>query len=151
MMPVTYDTFGNIASAVVNEGAAMRTINPDTIIKPASAYAQAVLLSSIGGQRLLISGQVGVTPDGKTEAGMRAQMERTWTNLLTVLFTADFEIKHLIKVTTFVTEPGQTALYRELRDSALQGHLCAATYLQVAGLASPDFLVEIEAEAVKPS
>jgi enamine deaminase RidA (YjgF/YER057c/UK114 family) len=29
--------------------------------------------------------------------------------------------------------------------------LCTATYLQVAGLASPDFLVEIEAEAVKPS
>ena len=41
-------------------------------------------------------------------------------------------------------------LARQVRDTALQGHLCAATYLQVAGLASPEFLVEIEAEAVKP-
>jgi 2-iminobutanoate/2-iminopropanoate deaminase len=128
----------------------MKTINPDTIIKPASAYAQAVLLPPSAGHRLVISGQVGQSPDGKTESGMRAQMERTWSNLLAVLAEAGFERKHLIKVTTFVTEPGQTALYRELRDKALQGHLCAATYLQVAGLASPDFLVEIEAEAVKP-
>jgi hypothetical protein len=35
-----------------------------------------------------------------------------------------------------------------MRDRKLGGHLCAATYLEVAGLASPQFLVEIEAEAV---
>ena len=128
----------------------MKALNPDTIIKPASAYAQAVLLPPTGGERLVISGQIGMTPDGRVETGMRAQMERTWSNLLAVLTAGGFEINHIVKVTTFVTEPGQTALYREIRDRALQGHLCAATYLQVAGLASPDFLVEIEAEAVKP-
>jgi 2-iminobutanoate/2-iminopropanoate deaminase len=150
-MRETYVIFGKIASAVTHYGAFMKPINPDTIVKPASAYAQGVLLPPLAGQRLIISGQVGVTPDGKTEVGMRQQMERTWTNLLTVLITAGFEIKHLVKVTTFVTEAGQTGLYREIRDKAMQGHMCAATYLQVAGLASPDFLVEIEAEAVKPS
>jgi 2-iminobutanoate/2-iminopropanoate deaminase len=129
----------------------MKVINPDTIIKPASAYAQAVLLPPTAGQRLVISGQVGMTPDGRIETGMRAQMERTWSNLLAVLAAGGFEPKHLVKVTTFVTEPGQTALYREIRDRVMSGHLCAATYLQVAGLASPDFLVEIEAEAVKPN
>jgi 2-iminobutanoate/2-iminopropanoate deaminase len=129
----------------------MKTINPDTITKPASAYAQAVLLPPTSGHRLIISGQVGVAPDGRIEVGVKAQLERTWSNLLAVLAASNFEIKHLVKVTTFVTEPGQTALARQIRDSVLQGHLCAATYLQVAGLASPDFLVEIEAEAVKPS
>jgi 2-iminobutanoate/2-iminopropanoate deaminase len=128
----------------------MRAINPDTVVKPASAYAQAVLLPPTAGQRLVISGQVGMTPDGRIEVGMRAQMERTWSNLLAVLKDGGFEVKDIVKVTTFVTEPGQTALYREIRDQMMQGHLCAATYLHVAGLASPDFLVEIEAEAVKP-
>jgi 2-iminobutanoate/2-iminopropanoate deaminase len=129
----------------------MQVINPETIIKPASAYAQAVLLPPTAGQRLIISGQVGMTPDGRIETGMRGQMERTWSNLMAVLVAGGFEIKHIVKVTTFVTQPGQTALYREIRDRVLGGHLCAATYLQVAGLASPDFLVEIEAEAVKPN
>jgi 2-iminobutanoate/2-iminopropanoate deaminase len=128
----------------------MEALNPDTVVKPASAYAQAVLLPPTAGQRLVISGQIGMTPDGRIETGMRAQMERTWSNLLAVLAAGGFEVRHIVKVTTFVTEPGQTALYREIRDRSMQGHLCAATYLQVAGLASPDLLVEIEAEAVKP-
>jgi 2-iminobutanoate/2-iminopropanoate deaminase len=127
----------------------MKTINPDTIVKPASAYAQGILLPPTSGARLIISGQVGVAPDGKLEVGTRAQMIRCWSNLIAVLTAAGFEIKHLVKVTVFVTEPGQTAMYRQLRDEMLQGHLCAATYVQVAGLASPDFTVEIEAEAVK--
>jgi 2-iminobutanoate/2-iminopropanoate deaminase len=129
----------------------MKTINPDTIAKPASAYAQAVLLPPTAGQRLVISGQVGMAPDGRIEVGVKAQLERTWSNLLAVLTASGFEVTHLVKVTTFVTEPGQTALARQIRDKAMQGHMCAATYLQVAGLASPDFLVEIEAEAVKPN
>jgi 2-iminobutanoate/2-iminopropanoate deaminase len=129
----------------------MKPINPGSIVKPASAYAQGVLLPAMPGERLVISGQVGLTPDGKLESGMRAQMVRCWTNLIAVLTAGGFEIKHLVKVTVFVTEPGQTALYREVRDEMLKGHHCAATYLQVAGLASPDFLVEIEAEAVKPA
>jgi enamine deaminase RidA (YjgF/YER057c/UK114 family) len=126
----------------------MRSFNPDDIVKPASSYAQGVLHKH-SGERLVISGQVGVATDGTVERGTRAQMERAWSNLLGVLKAAGFERKHLVKVTVFVTEPGQVGLYRELRDKALQGHLCAATYLQVAGLATPDFVVEIEAEAVK--
>lgn len=126
----------------------MRSFNPDDIVKPASSYAQGVIHKA-SGERLVISGQVGVAPDGKVEKGTRAQMERAWSNLLAVLKAAGLERKHLVKITVFVTEPGQVGLYRELRDKVLQGHLCAATYLQVAGLATPDFLVEIEAEAVK--
>lgn len=126
----------------------MKFINPDTIVKPASKYSQAVKLKTAK-RRLVISGQVGMKPDGTMETSTRAQMERAWTNLVAVLADAGFEKTHLVKITVFVTEPGQTGLYREIRDRALAGHCCAATYLQVAGLASPDMKVEIEAEAVK--
>lgn len=125
----------------------MRSINPATIAKPASSYAQGILHGA--GQRLVISGQIGVKPDGGVEQGIEAQMRRAWSNVIAVLDDAGFSRQNLVKVTVFVTLPGQVGLYRKLRDEALQGHLCAATYLQVAGLASPDFLVEIEAEAVK--
>jgi enamine deaminase RidA (YjgF/YER057c/UK114 family) len=56
--------------------------------------------------------------------------------------------RDLVKITAFVTRDGATARYREIRDRMLEGHAPAATYLVVAGLASPEMLVEIEAEAV---
>ena len=44
---------------------------------------------------------------------------------------------------------GQVAAYRQVRDKMLNGHLCANTYLEIEGLAAPEFLVEIEGEAVR--
>lgn len=126
----------------------MKLINPDEIAKPVSRYAQGVLHGA-GAERLVISGQVGVRPDGSIEEGLEAQMSRAWSNLFGVLKGAGFEKRHIVKTTTFVTVPGAVATSRTVRDRMLDGHVCASTYLQVAGLASPDYLVEIEAEAVK--
>lgn len=126
----------------------MKQINPADIVKPASRYVQGVQHTQ-GGERLVVSGQLGLKPDGTLEEGMERQMERAWMNVFAVLNAAGFERTHLVKVTVFVTEPGQTALYRQVRDRMLDGHMCANTYLQIAGLAAPQFLVEIEAEAVK--
>lgn len=126
----------------------MKLINPDDIAKPASNYAQGVLHRA-GAERLVISGQVGVRPDRSIEQGLEAQLSRAWSNLFRVLRAAGFEKHHLVKITIFVTEPGAVAISRSVRDRMLEGHVCASTYLQVAGLASPDYLVEIEAEAVK--
>ncbi|MEQ1615966.1 MAG: RidA family protein [Hyphomicrobiaceae bacterium] len=126
----------------------MKLINPDTIVKPASMYSQGVQVAP-SRQRLIISGQVGLRPDGTLEPTMRGQMERTWSNLFAVLHAAGFEKRHLAKMTIYVTEPAQTGLFREIRDRMMEGHACAATYLQVAGLSSPQFKFEIEAEAVK--
>lgn len=126
----------------------MQLINPATIAKPASNYAQGVV-HKLTGQRLLISGQVGVAPDGEIVEGLEGQMERAWTNLFGVLLAAGFTKQHLAKITIFVTLPGQAAVFRAMRDLMLDGHVCASTYLEVAGLAHPAFLVEIEAEAVK--
>lgn len=126
----------------------MKQINPPDIVKPASRYVQGVQ-HKMTGERLVVSGQLGMKPDGTLEEGMERQMERAWLNVFAVLKAAGFEKSHLVKVTVFVTEPGQTALYREVRDRMMDGHMCANTYLQIAGLAAPQFLVEIEAEAVK--
>lgn len=126
----------------------MTPLNPQTVVKPASAYAQAVH-HKLNGERLVISGQLGLRPDGTLETGMEAQMQRAWANVLDIMTAAGFETRHLVKSTIYVTEPGHTALHRRVRDAALGGHLCASTYLQIAGLAAPEFLVEIEAEAIK--
>jgi 2-iminobutanoate/2-iminopropanoate deaminase len=126
----------------------MRTLNPDNVVKPASNYVQAVVHSAAS-ERIVISGQLGLRPDGVLEEGLEAQMERAWSNLFGVMAAAGFDKNHLIRATIYVTVPGQVSLYRQVRDRMLEGHLCANTYLEICALAAPEFLVEIEGEAVK--
>jgi 2-iminobutanoate/2-iminopropanoate deaminase len=122
-------------------------INPDTVVKPASRYAQAVVHSAAA-KRIVISGQIGVTRDGAIVEGLEAQSRQCWINILAILASAGFEKHHLVKATTFCTVPGQVAIARKTRDEALGDVVIASTYLEVAGLAAPAFLIEIEAEAV---
>jgi len=126
----------------------MKILNPDTVVKPASNYAQAVVHDAAA-QRMVISGQLGLRPDGSLEAGLEAQMERAWSNLFAILEAGGFAREQLIRATIYVTVPGQVATYRAVRDRMLAGHVCANTYLEISGLASPEFLVEIEAEAIR--
>ena len=125
----------------------MRALNPSTVVKPASHYAQAVEVSSPG-RRLVISGQVGVTPDGTISEGYERQAEQIWLNILALLKAADMNVSNLVAIRVYDVAPGNVAIYRAIRDRVLNGHLVAATYVIVAGLASADFLTEIEAEAV---
>ncbi len=126
----------------------MKILNPDTVVRPASNYAQAVVHAAAA-ERMVISGQLGLRPDGSLEDGLEAQMERAWSNLFGILEAGGFEREHLIRATIYVTLPGQVATYRTVRDRMLAGHVCANTYIEISGLASPEFLVEIEAEAVR--
>ncbi len=126
----------------------MKSLNPDDIVKPASNYVQAVVHAATA-ERIVISGQLGLRPDGTLEDGLEAQMERAWSNLLGVMAAAGFAREQLIRATIYVTVPGQVELYRKVRDRALDGHRCANTYLEISGLAAPEFLVEIEGEAVR--
>ena len=125
-----------------------RFFNPSTIVAPASNYSQAVEHRTLA-RRLVISGQLGLTPDGTLAEGLEAQMEVAWDNVIAVLRDAGMEVNDLIKATVYVTVPGSVGPYRTVRDRKLAGHAPACTYLEIAGLASPLFLVEIEAEAVK--
>lgn len=126
----------------------MKVLNPDNVVKPASNYAQGVVHAA-GAERMVISGQLGLRPDGTLEAGLEAQMERAWSNLFAVMASAGFARQNLLRATIYVTVAGQVGVYREVRDRMLEGHLCANTYVEISALAAPEFLVEIEAEAVK--
>jgi enamine deaminase RidA (YjgF/YER057c/UK114 family) len=54
---------------------------------------------------------------------------------------------NLVKVTTFLINRADLATARAIRERMLQGAEPASTLLFVAGLAGPDWLVEIEAIA----
>jgi enamine deaminase RidA (YjgF/YER057c/UK114 family) len=122
--------------------------NPDTVWTPASSYSHGAT-HKLDGRRLVISGQIGIDRDGNVPFGLEPQLELAWNNVLAILHAADMEIAHLVKVTAFCTLPDGVGAFRKARDAALKGHAPATTYLQVAGLAGPEFVIEIEAEAVR--
>ena len=100
-------------------------------------------------ERLVVSGLIGVRPEGVLETGMRAQMERAWSNLLETVDSAGFDKDHLLRIAAYVTEPGRIQLFREISERMLDGHGCPCSYRQVSGLGVPSILFELEAEAVR--
>jgi 2-iminobutanoate/2-iminopropanoate deaminase len=124
-----------------------RFFNPRRIAQPASLYSQGVVHSARA-RRLVISGQVGARLDGTIAETLEEQMEVAWDNLIEVLSEGGMTVADLVKVVTYVTVPGSVALARKVRVKKLGQHAPASTYLEVAGLASPAFVFEVEGEAV---
>ena len=75
-------------------------------------------------------------------------MDIAWDNVIEVLREGGMTVADLVKITSFVTVPGSVALARKIRQRKLGQHAPASTYLEVAGLASKQFLFEVEGEAV---
>lgn len=128
----------------------MKLLNPQNIANPASNYSHGVVITS-DATRLIIAGQIGVNPDGTVAQGLDAQMRQCWKNIFAILAEAGMTKEDLVKITVYVTQSGITGEYRRIRDEMLEGHAPAATYLVIRELASPELLVEIEAEAVSCS
>ena len=114
--------------------------------RPFSNYSQGVEVGP-GMRVLYVSGQVGATPEGKIADSERLQHELAWTNVLTILKAQAMSAADLVECHVYLTNRDSVALYREIRDRMLKGARPAATLLVVAGLASPEILIEISAVA----
>lgn len=121
--------------------------NPPGAPQPQSRYSQAALIEGEA-RRLVISGQVGLRPDGSLVPGPVDQIDQALANLGAVLAAHEMGPANIVKMTVFLTDAGLVGAWRARREAFLQGHAPASTLLIVAGLATPDFKVEVEAEAV---
>ncbi len=126
----------------------LKHLNPATIAKPAGRYSQAVEVPA-GARLLYISGQVGVTPDGTMLEGFEAQAGQAWRNLLGVLEAAGMGPGDLVRLNYYLTDAANVAALRAVRDRFLKDPPPAATLVMITALASPAWLVEIEAVAAK--
>jgi enamine deaminase RidA (YjgF/YER057c/UK114 family) len=121
--------------------------NPPGAPQPQSRYSQAALIEGEG-RRLMISGQVGLRADGTLVKAPEEQVGQCLANLGAVLAAHGMGPANIVKMTVFLTDPALVPQWRAQRDAFLAGHAPTSTLLIVAGLASPDFKVEVEAEAV---
>lgn len=122
------------------------TSNPEGVHKPASRYSHSALVTG-GGRRLVISGQIGMTPDGQVPEGSAAQMDVALANIATILAAHGMAPSDLVRLSVFLLNVGCIKHWRAKRDAFLAGHMPASTLLVVSALADPRLMVEIEAEA----
>ncbi|HEX9465454.1 MAG TPA: RidA family protein [Alphaproteobacteria bacterium] len=121
--------------------------NPPNVPKPGS-YHHGVEVAP-NARWLYISGQLGMTPDGKVLDGTAAQAEQAWMNIKNILAAAGMGVENLVKVTTFIINPADVGVVRAAREKVLGGVRAASTLLVIQALASPEYRIEIEAVAAK--
>lgn len=105
------------------------------------------------GSTVFVRGQVGQDLDTAVNVGVgdaAAQAEQAMANIRQLLGEAGARLEHICKVTIYLTDPRfREAVYRVV-GRWLKGVYPVSTGVVVAGLARPEWLVEIDATAVIP-
>ncbi len=102
------------------------------------------------GSTLYIAGQVAKDLQGHLvgRGDFETQARQVFTNLKNILEETGGNLNNIAKITTFLTHPSYREAYRKVRQEFLQEPLPANTLLIVESLASPDYMIEVEAIAV---
>jgi enamine deaminase RidA (YjgF/YER057c/UK114 family) len=120
--------------------------NPDDVHPPMAAYAHQIELS--GDERLLVmSGQLGVHQDGSLPAGGVEQLDVALDNVERNLAAAGMTTGDLVKLTFYVVGEMDPGRRREVFARRLGAHTPCMTLVVVAGLATPELRVEVDAWA----
>lgn len=126
----------------------MEAINPSELGAPPAAYSHGI----VAGERVFVAGQVALGPDGKVvgDGDIVAQTRQTLANVETVLKAAGATLQDVVATTVYLTSFDGYAAYNQAYVEAFAGHKPARATVR-ADLFKPEFLIEIQAIAVKGS
>jgi enamine deaminase RidA (YjgF/YER057c/UK114 family) len=120
--------------------------NPDVYVAPGGYFSNAV--EAQGGRTVFLAGQLGRDEKGETVPGdFVAQLHLAVRNIQKLLATAGGTLDDVVKITVFVTDPRYTSVCRDAFREYVSVPYPASTFIVVAGLARPEYLIEIEAIA----
>jgi reactive intermediate/imine deaminase len=131
---------------------ANRFSNPSTM--PGTRGYTHVVETSGPAKTIYISGQLGMTPEGKFAGGpgdFRAQAKQAFENLKFALADAGADFSHVVKITVYFTDISNLQTFFEVRNSYVNTAAPpASTAVQISKLARPEAVFEVEAIAVVP-
>jgi len=125
-------------------------INPDTVFNSVQyGFSQAVIVT--GQRRMLLSGQVGIDVHERTVGpGLQVQTEAALDNVERVLAAAGATLAQVIMLRIYICDTvksEQEVIAQALRDR-FKVDPPPSSWIVVSGLSLPEWLVEIEAEAM---
>ena len=129
-----------------------KTINPPTVFNSLQyGFSQAMEVRE--GRRILLSGQVGVDADERTVGpGIAEQTATALDNIEKVLAAAEGDLSHVIMLRLYIVESArdqQEPIAAALRER-FPSNPPPSSWIIVSGLSLPEWLIEIEAEALIP-
>lgn len=129
-----------------------RTINPPTVFNSLQyGFSQAMEVRD--GRRILLSGQVGVDADERTVGpGIAEQTATALDNIEKILAAAGGDLSHVIMLRLYIVESArdqQEPIAAALRER-FPSNPPPSSWIIVSGLSLPEWLIEIEAEALIP-
>jgi len=123
-------------------------IDPRDVHAPVGPYSHTAVVSA-GTELIFIAGQVGMRPDGSVPGAFAEQAEVTFQNVRACLAAHGLGVEAVVRLGVFVL-PGQDfAVLRAVRERHFGTHRPASTTVYVPQLASPAFLLEVEAIAAR--
>jgi enamine deaminase RidA (YjgF/YER057c/UK114 family) len=104
------------------------------------------------GNHIFLRGQVGQTLDGKTVGigDPAAQADQAMRNVKQLLEEAGSKLDHICKITVYITDRAYREPVYQTIGKWLKGVFPCSTGLIVNGLARPEWVMEIDVQAVIP-
>lgn len=102
------------------------------------------------GNTVYIAGQVARNAEGQVVGlgDIEAQITQVFENLKTAMASVGGDLRNLVKVVIYLTDARYRDAYRLVQPRFIQSDFPVSTLLIVKALASPEYLVEIDAIAV---
>nr|CTQ93528.1 Bona fide RidA/YjgF/TdcF/RutC subgroup [Kibdelosporangium sp. MJ126-NF4] len=117
--------------------------NPTEGVYPASDdYVHAMEVRDP--QRLLyVAGTMGLDQDGMPAGSLDDQLDLIWSNIRTILASAGMTVDNIVRLTSYLRDPGYAEANARARVAALNGRAVPTTAI-VAQTLDSNWLVEIE-------
>ena len=125
-----------------------KAMNPSTVAPPLGRYSHSIAIPA-NSRLLMISGQVGVGPDGRLKEGAEAQTEQACLNIVAILEANGMSIADVVKLNTYMIDLADLAAVRAGRIRVFGEAAPASTLAVIKSLVGPQYLVEVEAIAAK--
>jgi enamine deaminase RidA (YjgF/YER057c/UK114 family) len=126
----------------------LRHRTPAAVAPPRANYSHAVEVPA-GAGLLVVSGQLGLCPDGSLPAAFEDEAEACFQNVGTILGDAGLTFADVVRLNTYLTDAAWLEAYMTVRDRHVADPPPASTLLVVQALARPEFRIEIEVIAAR--
>jgi enamine deaminase RidA (YjgF/YER057c/UK114 family) len=101
----------------------------------------------VGAKRLLfVAGTMGLDARGEPPPMLDAQLELVWSNIRTILKSADMTVDNIVRLTSFLTDRAYADANAAARIKALGSRRIPTTAI-IVGTLDPRWLLEIEVVA----
>jgi enamine deaminase RidA (YjgF/YER057c/UK114 family) len=127
----------------------LRALTPASIRPPFARYSHGMEVPA--GRRLVVcSGQLGITAEDRIPEEAGEQAELCFANIAAILKDAGLTLRDVVRINAFVSDRAHLKPYMQVRDRLVGDPPPASTLVIVAGLARPEFKVEVEVIAAAP-